>query len=77
MPDFFHVVHEIVKSYSLAMGQRLRHAHKELTQAKEALARRQGVPQVDHADQDAKALVETRQAEGTRWAEGHRPSQRL
>ena len=42
MPDFFHVVHEIVKSYSLALGQRLRQAHQERTQAKEALARRPG-----------------------------------
>src|SRR3989475_4022295 len=48
MPDFFHVVHEIIKSYSLALGRRVRQAHKELTEAKEALARRQGHPQADH-----------------------------
>src|SRR5437870_342977 len=30
MPDFFHLVHEIVKSYSLAVGRRLRQAHKDL-----------------------------------------------
>ena len=36
MPDFFHVVHEIVKSYSLAIGQRWRHAQQELTKAKES-----------------------------------------
>ena len=42
MPDFFHIVHEIVKSYSLAIGQRWRHAQQELTQATEALARYQG-----------------------------------
>jgi len=29
MPDCFHVVHEIVKSYALAIGRRLRQAHKE------------------------------------------------
>jgi len=40
MPDFFHVVHEIVKSYSLALAQRWRRAQQELTKAKEALARR-------------------------------------
>ena len=40
LPDFFHVVHAIVKSDSLAIGQRCRHAPQELTQAKEALARR-------------------------------------
>jgi hypothetical protein len=70
MPDFFHVVHEIVKCYSLAIGQRLRQAQKELKQAQEALARRQGLL----ADQDApvaKAVVEARQAEVTRWQEVH------
>ena len=42
MPDFFHVAHEIVKSYSLAIGQRWRHAQQELTKATELLARHQG-----------------------------------
>ena len=49
MPDFFHVVHEIVKSYSLAIGQRWRHAQQELRKAKEALARRQGRLQGEQA----------------------------
>jgi hypothetical protein len=71
MPDFFHVVHEIVKSYSLALGQRLRQAHKELKQAQEALARLPGRSQAEPADSAAKALVEARQAEVTRWAEVH------
>src|SRR5712691_11093418 len=44
MPDFFHVVHDIIKSYSLALGRHLRHAHQELTAATEALARLQGRP---------------------------------
>ena len=43
MPDFFHVAREIVQSYSLAIGQRWRHAQQELTKAKEALVRRQGL----------------------------------
>ena len=30
MPDFFHVLHELVKSYALAIGRRVRHAHKQL-----------------------------------------------
>src|SRR5436190_9246421 len=42
MPDFFHCMHELVKSYSLPLGQRLRHAQQELMKAQEALARRQG-----------------------------------
>ena len=71
MHDFFHVAHEIVKSYSLAMGQRWRHAQQELTKATEALARRQGVLQAAQAPHEARALVQARQAEVTRWAEAH------
>jgi hypothetical protein len=69
MPDFFHVAHEIVKSYSLAIGQRWRHAQQDLTKAKEALARRQGLLQAAQATREARALVEARQAEVTRWEE--------
>ena len=43
MPDFFHVVHELIKSYSLAIGRCVRHAQLALTKAEEALARRQGL----------------------------------
>jgi len=69
MPDFFHLVHEIVKSYSLALGQRWRHAQQELTKAKEALARRQGLLQAAQATREARVRVEARQAEVTRWKE--------
>src|SRR6266699_5392490 len=55
MPDFFHCVHEIVKSYSLALGRRVRHAAKELKEAKEALARLQGRPQAAHDVPEAEA----------------------
>lgn len=41
-PDVFHLVHDIVKSYALAMGRRLRQAQQELTHAEEKHARRQG-----------------------------------
>jgi hypothetical protein len=71
MPDFFHVVHEIVKSYSLVLGQRWRYAQQELTKAKAALARLQGSAQAGHATREAQALVETRQAEVTRWEALH------
>ena len=50
MPDFFHVVHEIVKSYSLTIGRRLRQAHKDLQKAAEALAKLQGLAQAEHDD---------------------------
>jgi hypothetical protein len=71
MPDFFHVVHEIVQSYSLAIGQRWRHAQQALTKAQEALTRLQGARPAAQAIREARALVDVRQAEVTRWEEGH------
>ena len=69
MPDFFHVVHAIIKSYSLALGRHLRHAHQELKAATEALARLQGRPHAAHDTSQAKAVVAARRAEVTRWEE--------
>jgi Family of unknown function (DUF6399) len=74
MPDFFHVVHEIIKSYSLALGRHLRYAHQELTTATEALARLQGRPHAAQDASEAQALVAARQAEVTRWEEAHHTS---
>lgn len=71
MPDFFHVIHEIVKSYSLAIGQRWRYAQQELTTAKEALTRLQEPCQAAQAARAVRALVEARQAEVMRWEEAH------
>jgi hypothetical protein len=71
MPDFFHCMHDLVKSYALPLGQRLRHAHQDLMKAKEAMARRQGPPQGDEPAPQATAVVATRQAEVTRWEEAH------
>ena len=71
MPDFFHVVHAIVKSYSLALGQRWRHAQQALTKARETLTRRQEVGGAEQASHEARALVQVRQAEVTRWEEAH------
>jgi hypothetical protein len=71
MPDCFHVVHDIVQSYSLPIGQRLRQARQELMKAQEALARCQGQRHAAPEISEAKALVETRQAEVGRWEEAH------
>jgi Family of unknown function (DUF6399)/IclR helix-turn-helix domain len=68
-PAFFHVMHEIIKSYSLAIGRHLRQAHQDLTHAKEALARRQGRPPAEHANPAATAEVAARQAEVQHWEE--------
>jgi hypothetical protein len=65
MPDFVHCMHDLVKSYALPLGQRLRHAHQELMKAQEAMARRPGA----QPDPQAQALVTTRQDEVRRWEE--------
>ncbi len=71
MPDFFPCIHALVKSSSLAMGQRWRHAQQERMKAQEALARRPGPPHMDQPAFEAKALVEARQVEVMRWEEAH------
>src|SRR5438477_10312485 len=63
MPDFFHVVHEIVKSYSLAIGRCMRHAHQELQQAEKALARRQELTHGAPHRPEAEAEIEAKRAE--------------
>lgn len=67
IPDLFHLMHDLTKSYSLAIFSRLRHAQQTLTHAQERLAH----CQVSHlgaaAIQHAQALVETQAAEVQRW----------
>jgi hypothetical protein len=63
MPDFFHVVHDLVKSYSLAIGRRVSHAHKDLAQAEAVLERHPGMA----PGAEAKAEVEAQRAEVQRW----------
>ena len=72
MPDFFHVIHEITKSYSLAMGRHLKQAQQELQKATETLTRLQGRPHADQEAPKAMALVETRQATVHHWEEVQR-----
>ena len=72
MPDFFHLVHDIVKSYSLAIGRRLRQAQQELTHAEERLTRRQDRVLWPQDDQEDAMLVAASHAEVQRWAEVQR-----
>jgi hypothetical protein len=72
MPDFFHVVHDIVKSYSLTIGRHVRQAQQELTKATEALARLQEQPHTAPDAPEAQALVAARLAEVQQWAEVQR-----
>src|SRR4029453_17242443 len=69
MPDFFHVVYELIKGYSLAIGRHLRQAHQDLTKATEALGRRQEKSKKDGETPAATALVAASQAEVARWEE--------
>src|SRR5215470_8462634 len=53
MPDFFHVMHEIITSYSLALGRPRRQAYQALKQAQEALTRCQERPHAEHDGREA------------------------
>ncbi len=66
MPDFFHLVHAIVKSYALAVGRRLRQAHKDLAQAEAVLESCSGLAP------GAEAEVEAKRAEVQRGEERQR-----
>jgi hypothetical protein len=70
MPAFFHGLHDMSKSYALAIGRPRRPAHQDRTTAQEALARRQGRPHADDDAPETPALVAARHAEGQHWAEG-------
>ena len=72
MPDFFHVVHDIVKSYSLAIGRHVRQAQQALTHAAEVCVRLQEQPHRAPEVREAQALVAARQAEVQHWSEVQR-----
>ena len=71
IPDLFHLLHDLVKGYSLAICSRLRQAQQGLKQAQERLA----TYQASHPDraelQRAQGLVETSAAEVTYWETVH------
>ena len=71
IPDFFHCMHDLVKSYSRAIGRRLRQAQKELKPAEEVLSRQPGL---DGRRQDApttQQLLEVKHVDVQRWERGH------
>src|SRR5262249_37864314 len=71
IPDLFHLLHDLVKSYSFAICSRLRQAQQSLKQAQERLT----ICQASHPDcaelQRAQGLVETSAAEVTYWENVH------
>jgi hypothetical protein len=67
IPDVFHLVHDIVKSYSLAIGRQLRQARQALQQAEDRLQRHQEHEPQPPAAREAMRQVEVTQAEVRRW----------
>jgi hypothetical protein len=67
IPDLFHLIQDLVKSYSLAIFSRLRQAQQALRQAREHLATceasHRGSAEVEHA----RARVKASEAEVKRW----------
>jgi hypothetical protein len=71
IPDVFHLIHDLVKSYSLAIGGPLRQARQALNQARESLTRCQASQRSSDEVQQAQAEVEAREAEVERWESVH------
>ena len=67
IPDVFHLVHEIVKSYSLAIGRQLRQARQEWQKAQDGLQKHQELEPRCPASPEATCQVEATQAEVRRW----------
>src|SRR5439155_1311625 len=72
IPDLFHLIHDLVKSYSWAILERLRHARQALSQAQEHLRTCQASHPNGADVQQAQAAVEASEAEVTRWESVHR-----
>src|SRR6266853_5101245 len=71
IPDLFHLIHELVKSYSLSICGRLRQARQALSQAQERLAKCQASNPSSAEAQQAQAVVEACEAEARRWESVH------
>jgi transcriptional regulator with XRE-family HTH domain len=67
IPDLFHLIHELVKSHSLAIAGRVRQARQALSQAQERLAKCEASDAHSVDTEQARALVETSRAEVGRW----------
>ncbi len=67
IPDVFHLMHDIVKSYSLAIGRQVKRALYELETAEARLQRPQGGNPQCAANDEATRQVEAAHAEVRRW----------
>jgi hypothetical protein len=73
LPDLFHLIHDLVKSYALAIFSRLRHAQQALHHARERLATGQAFNPGSAEAPQAQTAVEAREAEVTRWQDVRSP----
>jgi Family of unknown function (DUF6399) len=71
IPDMFHLIHDLVKSYSLAICGPLRQARQAFNQARESLTTCQASHRSSDEAQQAQAEVEARAAEVERWESVH------
>jgi hypothetical protein len=71
MPDFFPLMHDIVKSYSLALGQRLKQARQELQKAEDRLRRSHEGNTRGEAYREATPQVEGQPAQVRHWETRH------
>ena len=71
IPDVFHLIHDLVKSYSLAIASRLRQARQALSQAQEGLATCQTSAPHGADVLRAQALVEASATEVAHWEGMH------
>src|SRR5439155_21374933 len=69
--DLFHLLHELVKSYSWAICARLRQARQAVSQAQESVSKGQASHPSGAETQQAQAVVEASEAEVTRWERVH------
>jgi hypothetical protein len=71
IPEVFHLIHDLVKSYSLAICGPLRQARQALHQARESLTTCQASHRSSEEAQQAQAEVEACEAEVERWESVH------
>ena len=71
IPEVFHLIHDLVKSYSLVICGPLRQARQALHQAREALTTCQASHRSREEAQQAQAAVEARAAAVERWESVH------
>src|SRR2546427_226685 len=71
IPDVFHLIHDLVKSYSLAICRPLRQARQALHQARESLTTCQASQRSSAEAQHAQAEVGACEAEVERWESVH------